>query len=239
MQCCEFMSINTSIIIPPSSLDYKVSKCPRCFYLERKLKTSVDSFPPPVFSNFDVEQQKYFKNLNTNALSNNLPSGRIMQTEELGGRVVSKTMKDSKGRDFILGGRPDIVIEFDDKSYGIIDFKTTKLSEDKAENYKYQLEAYAQIFTHPGSIKKGPTPKLEPINQIGVLQFFPSEIFAHKDDTCQLNFKMSYVKLNRNIDDFYKRIELVLDILSLNNPPDFTENCKDCNFAKKQIELTI
>ena len=129
-----------------------------------------------------------------------------MSIEELGGRVVSKPMKDNKGRDFILGGRPDIVIEFDDKTYGIIDFKTTKLSDDKAENYKYQLEAYAQIFTHPGSIKKGPTPKLEPIKQIGVLQFFPSEIFSHKNDTCKLNFQMSYVKLNRNIDDFYKKL---------------------------------
>ena len=48
---------------------------------------------------------------------------------------------------------------------------------------------------------------------------------------------MSYVKLNRNIDDFYKRIELVLDILSLNSPPDFTEDCNDCNFVKKQIEF--
>jgi len=161
-----------------------------------------------------------------------------MQKDELPGRVVSEVLKDPKGRSFILGGRPDIVIKFDDSSYGIIDFKTTQLSEDKAENYKYQLESYAQIFTHPGSIKKGPTPKLEPISQIGVLQFFPSEIFSHKRDSCQLNFKMSYVKLERNVEDFYKRVELVIDILSLDIPPDFTEDCKDCSFAKKQIVIS-
>ena len=226
-----------AVVLAPSSLDYKVKKCPRCFYLERKLNIAVHSFPPPVFSNFDVAQQNYFKNLNTNALSDKLPSGKIMQKDELPGRVVSEVLKDPKGRSFILGGRPDIVIKFDDSSYGIIDFKTTQLSEDKAENYKYQLESYAQIFTHPGSIKKGPTPKLEPISQIGVLQFFPSEIFSHKRDSCQLNFKMSYVKLERNVEDFYKRVELVIDILSLDAPLDFTEDCKDCSFAKKQIEL--
>ena len=43
-----------SIIIAPSSLDYKITKCPRCFYLDKKLKIAVDSYPPPLFSNFDV-----------------------------------------------------------------------------------------------------------------------------------------------------------------------------------------
>ena len=52
----------TAIVIAPSSLDYKITKCPRCFYLEKKLKIAVNSYPPPVFSNFDVVQQNYFKN---------------------------------------------------------------------------------------------------------------------------------------------------------------------------------
>ena len=138
-----------TIVIAPSSLDYKITKCPRCFYLEKKLKIAVNSYPPPVFSNFDAEQQNYYKNLNTNQLSNKLPSGKIMTKSELPGRVVSKELEDSKGRKFQLGGRPDIVIRFEDESYGIIDFKTTHLSDDKAENYKYQLESYAQIFTNP------------------------------------------------------------------------------------------
>ena len=227
----------TVIVIAPSSLDYKITKCPRCFYLQKKLKIAVDSYPPPVFSNFDVVQQNYFKNLNTNQLSNKLPSGKIMNKSELPGRVVSKELEDSKGRKFQLGGRPDIVIRFEDESYGIIDFKTTQLSDDKAENYKYQLESYAQIFTNPGSTKTAPTPKLEPISQIGVLQFFPSEIFDHEENNCKLNFQMSYVKLERNIEDFYKRIELYMDIISSKNPPDFSEDCKDCNFAKEQIHL--
>ena len=91
----------------------------------------------------------------------------------------------------------------------------------------------------PGSTKTAPTPKLEPISQIGVLQFFPSEIFDHGKDNCKLNFQMSYVKLERNIEDFYKRIELYMDIINLKNPPDFTEGCKDCDFAKKQINLSF
>ena len=115
-----------------------------------------------------------------------------MQKDELPGRVVSTTLKDNKDREFILGGRPDVVIAFDDNSYGIIDFKTTNIKEDKAESYRYQLEAYRYIFTYPGSIKKGPTPKLNPITHMGVLQFFPKSIFDQDQNGCHLNMEMSY-----------------------------------------------
>ena len=37
----------------------------------------------------------------------------------------------NKERDFKLVGIPDLVIKFTDKTYGIIDFKTTKISEKK------------------------------------------------------------------------------------------------------------
>ena len=48
------------IIISPSSLDYQVVKCPRCFYLEKINKIKVDGHIPPVFSTLDVIQQNYF-----------------------------------------------------------------------------------------------------------------------------------------------------------------------------------
>jgi len=48
---------------------------------------------------------------------------------------VSDVLKDNKQRPFKLGGRPDIVIEFDDpnQGYGIIDFKTTNIDPLKSE----------------------------------------------------------------------------------------------------------
>ena len=144
---------NKILVLAPSELDYKAKKCQRCFYLEKNKKIATKAFPPPVFSRFDVVQQAYYKDKNTSDLTKELPEGRIMNKDELHGRVVSETLKDNKGRNFILGGRPDIVIKFDQGGYGIIDFKTTKISEDKSENYKHQLEAYAQIFSKPGATK--------------------------------------------------------------------------------------
>ena len=222
-------------LLAPSELDYKPVKCARCYYLEKIKKIKLMNFPPPVFSNFDVVQQAYFKDKNTSALTSHLPPGRIMQKEEMPGRVVSTTLKDNKGREFILGGRPDVVIEFDDKSYGIIDFKTTNIKSDKAESYRYQLEAYRYIFSYPGSIKKGPTPKLSPITHMGVLQFEPKSISDNKENNCSLNLEMSYSKLEQNDKKFFTRIEMILDILELKDPLPVNENCTDCMFVQNQL----
>ena len=54
-----------SYLFSPSELDYKAKKCQRCFYILKKYKISPGDKPPPVFSNFDVVQKNYFKELNS------------------------------------------------------------------------------------------------------------------------------------------------------------------------------
>ena len=232
----ESKDLNKELILAPSELDYKPKKCQRCFYLEKNYKIGPKDFPPPVFSRFDVVQQAYYKDKNTSDLTKELPKGRIMNKEELPGRVVSETLSDNKGRNFILGGRPDIVIKFDQGGYGIIDFKTTKISDDKSENYKYQLEAYAQIFTKPGSTKSKKTPLLNPITHMGILQFDPCDIQSHNDQSCDMRMNISYSPLKRDEKDFFENITKIIDIINTTSIPDFTENCNYCNFFKQQME---
>ena len=226
---------NKILVLAPSELDYKAKKCHRCFYLEKNKKIATKAFPPPVFSRFDVVQQAYYKDKNTSDLTKELPEGRIMNKDELPGRVVSETLKDNKGRNFILGGRPDIVIKFDQGGYGIIDFKTTKISEDKSENYKHQLEAYAQIFSKPGATKSKKTPLLNPITHMGILQFDPSDIQSHNETSCDMRMNISFSPLKRNEKDFFKNITQIIDIINQSDVPDFTEDCNDCQFVKQQL----
>ena len=231
----KFKQKNEIIILAPSELDYKAKKCQRCFYLEKNKKISTKAFPPPVFSRFDVVQQAYYKDKNTCDLTKELPPGRIMSKEELPGRVVSETLKDNKGRNFILGGRPDIVIKFDQGGYGIIDFKTTKISEDKSENYKHQLEAYAQIFSKPGARKSKNTPLLNPITHMGILQFDPSDIQSHNETSCDMRMNISFSPLKRDEKNFFENVTQIIDIINQSNVPDFTEDCNDCQFVKQQL----
>ena len=139
------MSIN-EFSFSPSELDYKAKKCPRCFYILKKYKITPGDKPPPVFSSFDSVQKPYFKTTNTKSWCENLPDGEIMDNSELPGKIVSDGLVDNKKRKFKLAGNPDIVIKFKKEGFGIVDFKTTIISSDKAENYRYQLEAYRYIF---------------------------------------------------------------------------------------------
>ena len=229
--------IEKEYLFSPSELDYKAKKCPRCFYISKHYKINAGDRPPPVFSSFDAVQKPYFKNTDTKSWGADLPSGTIMDSNELPGKIVSEGLVDNKNRKFKLGGNPDIVVKFKDTSYGIIDFKTTNIKSDKAENYRYQLEAYAQIFTNPGATKTAPTPKLNPITHMGILQFYPEEITGHTDQNCDFKMKTSYSVLKRNEEDFFNYITTLIDLLEKSRAPDFNSECNFCNFTKNQINL--
>ena len=160
-----------------------------------------------------------------------------MDSKELPGKIVSEGLVDNKNRKYKLQGNPDIVVKFKEGGYGIIDFKTTNIKSDKAENYRYQLEAYAQIFTNPGATKKAPTPKLNPITHMGILQFYPEEVTSHNDQNCDFKMKTSYSILKRNEEDFFNYITSLIDLLEKSETPDFNYDCNFCNFTKKQIDL--
>ena len=48
---------------------------------------------------------------------------------------------------------------------------------------------------------------------MGVLQFFPQEIFAHERNQCDLEMRMSYSPWRRNPQEFYDHITKILDLL--------------------------
>ena len=226
-------------LFSPSELDYKAKKCQRCFYISKKYKISPGDRPPPVFSNFDVVQKNYFKNLSSKDLTDKLPEGVFMNRDNLPGLIISDLLEDNNGKKFRLRGVPDIVIKFKNKNdgYGIIDFKTTNLSNKKSDNYKYQLEAYAQIFTKPGATKTSKTPRLNPINHMGILQFFPEKIFKHKSSDCDLKMKMLYSPLKRNEKDFFRHITDLINLLEQKEIPNFGSNCNYCKFVQGQTDL--
>ena len=226
------------IELSPSSLDYQISKCSRCFYLSKKLGIQTNNYPPPVFNKLDAIQKDFFLEKNTSFINVNLPKGKFLSEADLPNKISSSILEDNKKRKFKLIGIPDLVIKFENNTYGIIDFKTTKISDQKADFYKFQLEAYATIFENPGEINSVKTPLLKPITKLAILQFDPYKIDKKFDEICNINFLMGYVELkSRPTNQLFERVTLALDILSLDTPPTLNQSCNDCNFFKKQIEL--
>ena len=211
--------------VAPSGLDYAL-KCRRCLWLSHK-GIKLDAFFPPIFNAFDLIQKKFLITQSVKLMSQALPDGRIMT--ELNGFIGSSTLKDKKGRPFVIRGKTDVVVEFktEPKKYGIIDLKTTNISPSKIENYRLQLESYATIFQNPNS----KTPKFSNVEELGLYLFEPKEITKISDGTCNMKFETLYLKGNRCHDDLIKRVTDIIDIYLMEKPPEYNLVCASCKFV--------
>ena len=211
--------------VAPSGLDYAL-KCKRCLWLSHK-GVKLDAFFPPIFNSFDLIQKKFLITQSVKLMSKTLPNGRIMT--ELNGFIGSSTLKDEKGRSFVINGKTDIVVEFktNPKKYGIIDLKTTSITPSKIQNYKLQLESYATIFQNPNS----KTPKFSNIEELGLYLFEPKEITKISDGSCNMKFETLYLKGNRCHVDLIKRVTDIIDIYLMEKPPEYNPACSTCKFV--------
>ena len=211
--------------VTPCGLDYAL-KCKRCLWLAYK-GIRLDAFFPPIFNAFDLIQKKFLITQSVKLMSNVLPDGRIMT--ELSGFIGSSTLKDKKGRSFIINGKTDVVIEFKTKpkKYGIIDLKTTNINPSKIENYKLQLESYATIFLNPNS----KTPKFSNIEELGLYLFEPKEITNISNNACNMKFETLYLKGQRYEKELKNRITDIIDICEMKSPPNYNLNCASCKFV--------
>ena len=216
--------------VAPSGVDYAL-KCRRCLWLAYK-GIKLDTFFPPIFNAFDLIQKKFLITKSVKLISNALPEGRIMT--ELSGFIGSSTLKDKKGRSFIIRGKTDVVIEFKTKpkKYGIIDLKTTNINPSKIENYKLQLESYATIFQNPNS----KTPKFSNVDELGLYLFEPKEITSITNETCNMKFETLYLKGNRCHDELINRVTNIIDIYLMKEPPDYNPACSSCKFVTSLIQ---
>jgi len=211
--------------VAPSGLDYAL-KCKRCLWLSSR-GIKLDVFFPPIFNSFDLIQKKFLITQSIKLMSKDLPKGRIMN--ELRGFIGSSVLKDRKGRDFLISGKTDIVVEFETepKKYGIIDLKTTSINPSKIENYKLQLEGYATIFENPNS----KTPKFSDIEELGLYLFEPKEITKISEGNCNMKFETLYLKGNRCKKDLLNRITDIIDVYQMKKPPGYNLNCASCKFV--------
>ena len=216
--------------VTPSGVDYAL-KCKRCLWLAYK-GIKLDAFFPPIFNAFDLIQKKFLITKSIKLISNTLPDGRIMK--ELNGFIGSSTLKDEKGRLFVISGKTDVVVEFKTKpkKYGIIDLKTTNINPSKIENYKLQLESYATIFQHPNS----KTPELSNVEELGLYLFEPKEITNISDGACNMKFETLYLKGNRCREELINRITDIIDIYVMKKPPDYNPACASCRFVTSLIK---
>ena len=71
---------------------------------------------------------------------------------------------------------------------------------------------------------------------MGILQFDPSDIQSHNDQSCDMRMNISYSPLKRDEKDFFENITKIIDIIKKPSTPDFNENCNHCQFVQQQLK---
>ncbi|MBN1254925.1 MAG: PD-(D/E)XK nuclease family protein [Deltaproteobacteria bacterium] len=214
--------------LSPSDFSFLYEGCKRCFYLKVARKISQPSIPlPAVFSTIASLLKDHYTGKHTSEVHPALPPGVVKYGEQ---RVQSEPIH-VPGHDepCVINGRFDIVADFDDGTYGVIDFKTGSPKEQYANLYGRQLHAYAYALEHParGALH------LSPVTQLGLLYFYPSRINQQRIEGLSYEADISWIAIKKDEEKFLRFIGEVLAVLESPRPPAPAPDCMWCAYVDK------
>lgn len=215
--------------LSPSDFNFLWEQCKRCFYLKVVHNVRQPSMPmAAVFKRIEGLQMKFYDGRRTTELLPGLPPGTI----RCGERVVESEPVQGAAPWFIYG-KIDSLIEFDDGSWGVLDFKTTSITPEKAELYSRQLHGYAYAFENPASsprILKGKAPSLQPIARLGLLCFDPEELELEGSGRQAYRGPVQWVEIPQDRKRFLTFVGEAVRLVSGGLPPP-GEACDWCAYA--------
>ena len=214
--------------LSPSDLTFAYEGCKRCFYLKMVKGITQPSMPlPSIFSKIAGLLKNHYDGKRTSELHVDLPPGTVSYREKF---VRSQPIQlPNHDATCYISGRFDIVVSFDDGSYGVIDFKTSNPSKDSARMYSRQLHAYAYALEHPASGKLA----LSPVTKLGLLYFYPDNINQSSIDRLNYEAEIVWVEVEKDEEGFLKFINKVLNLLELAEVPMHSPSCQWCRYIEK------
>jgi len=214
--------------LSPSDLTFSYEGCKRCFYLKVVNGIAQPSIPlPSIFSKIAGLLKDHYDGKPTSELHVDLPSGVVSLGEKY---VRSEVIKISgHNATCYINGRFDIVLSFDDGTYGVIDFKTSKPSRDSAWMYSHQLHAYAYALEHPASGKLA----LSPVTKLGLLYFYPDNVNQQNIERLSYEAEITWIEIEKDEEGFLNFIDGVLDVLELPEAPEHSPNCQWCSYFSR------
>ncbi len=219
--------------LSPSDLTFLFDECPRCFWLKVAGNLPRPRTPfPKVFTLLDVQTKRFFEGKRTEELADELRAGRVA----FGDRWIRSgpILVPGHERVLLLAGRFDTAIAFDDDTFGIIDFKTTKPADHHVELYGRQLHAYALAAENPapGNLC------LRPVSQMGLLCMEPTTMMALGEDVAYRGTP-HWVEIERDDVGFLAFLTRVLDILELPGPPEAAPDCSFCRYILENLLILM
>lgn len=213
--------------ISPSDLTFLWDECKRCFYLKLRHDFRRPPSPfPKIFSTIDLYMKDIYLDQSTRKISDQLPEGKAIMS---GRWVASQPIQfETSANTCAIRGIFDTLVQFEDGSYGVIDFKTTRVNESHIAFYSRQLQAYAYALEHPAPGK----PRFAPISRLGLLCFDPAGM--HEDPPARLNLTGPAVWQEIPLDEagFLRLLQEVMRLLDQPQPPEAGEKCAFCEYRR-------
>jgi hypothetical protein len=213
------------IKLSPSDLTFLWDGCPRCFYLKVALGINRPPVPfPAIFGNIDLLMKRMFADKTTAEVLPALPPGKVI----LGGKWVESTPIRLQGSEIscFIRGIFDSVLQFDDGSYGVIDFKTSEPNPKHVEFYGRQLRAYAYALEHPAPGKLA----LSPVSKLGLLCVSPKDIDRDVQGHIRYIGEVTWLEVPRDEAGFMAFLAQVMQVLVAPEPPPAAEKCPFCKY---------
>lgn len=212
----------------PSDLTWLYSECQHCFYL--KLRRGVKrpgGAMPSIFRAIDEQIRTFCMNKGrTDEVCPQMPGGEFI-SGEVWLRSRSQQMLGHKEK-FCLRGRPDALVRWDDGGYGVVDFKTSAIREERGDFYGKQLESYARALEDPHY----PEQRLAPVTRMGLLVFEPKVFLDGEGASLTLQGEWRWIDVPRQGAEFSYFIDGCLNVLEAEGAPEPSENCPYCKYRR-------
>ena len=209
----------------PSEFAFGFEGCKKCYY-DKKVNGIELKVPfPGIFSKFDSLQKNFYHGKSSKILTDKLEEGVIVG--DFNKMLRSEVLYDLKDRPFTMSGKIDGYIKHKN-FFTIVDFKTTKINENKIDAYATQLQSYALIMEKP---KEGSL-KLFPIKRLGIFCFEPNNITEADVNNCNMLMDTQWFEIPRDDKDLMGYITKIQDVLYSKDTPESATNCGICNFRK-------
>ncbi|OGN95613.1 MAG: hypothetical protein A2Z77_05925 [Chloroflexi bacterium RBG_13_51_36] len=211
--------------LSPSDLTFLYEGCKCCFYLKMIHGISQPSIPlPSIFSQIAGLLKNHYDGKHTGELHIALPPGVVSYGEQW---VRSKIIQlPNHSATCYISGRFDIVVSFEDATYGVIDFKTGNPNMEWKTLYSRQLHAYAYSLEHPAPNALA----LSPITRLGLLYFYPAAISQQRIECLAYEAEITWIEVEKSERNFLGFIDEVLDVLESPEAPEPSPDCQWCNY---------
>jgi len=223
--------MNDSYKLSPSDLTFLWDECQRCFYLKVVHKFNRPGMPfPKIFTQIDRLMKEFFYQLPSEEISPELPPGRVAFADKW---VYSEPISSpNRSCSCYIRGVLDTVLQFEDQSYAVVDFKTTQPKPEHINFYSRQLHAYTFALEnpHPGKFS------LKPVAKMGLLCVEPTRMNRTRQGNLAYEGQVTWLDCPKDEAAFLAFIDQVLEVLDQQEPPEANPECGFCNYRSSARE---